>query len=931
MFRRLLVFVVLTSALIVNYSAQAQLTVFDPALRWQQLETPHFKIVYHQGLEGIAQETAIVAEESYELIKKEFGKVPADKTYIVIFDVIDSIVGSATPLPQNTIYIGPAQMRLADWANVRLDSWIRTVVYHELLHIMDSDLARGWNALLRSIFGRIVIPNISKPIPFIEGLAVYEKYKHLGESRLNDANTIMMIRQMVLDNKIPRFGEIAGYYARGDWPHVGLLVYNFGAWFLKYIEETYGADSMKKFNEVNSSRLLNLLSIFGFGANFNDALKKALGKSADEVYTGFQSWLRQKFSEEIQAITREGLTSSVRLTRHGWGSGQPAWSPDGREIVYRHNGPGRNGVRLISADGQNDREVLFGPMQLPSFSPDGKSLVYTKLDYNGLFYAHSDLYLYDLEKKTEKRLTHGARAYVSAFAPDGSAIYFAHHIGRDASTAISVYDLKTQKVTPVKEFSDNSVTMHSIAVSPNGKTLALSSWRRGGYQDIYLLNLSPGPSPVGAKDFSPLLEPVTQDKDEDLDPSFSPDGEYILFSSDRGTRRVANLYAYKLSDGSFYRVTNVLTGAFDPAVSPDGHSVLFTSYSSDGYDVHKMPFDPQNWKPVSVQKETILTWAGFPKTDYPIKPYDPFGVLWPKLWLPIGGEGMIGIVTMGQDVLSRHTYQLMAGWDFQAQKPVYWLEYVFAQFWPIIALSLSEGRDESKQGVGLMMPLDLSLTRSQIAMLTYWRSTHPATKEPDHPAPWTKDLYTAQYSYQSVRGSDLWHDTLSVSVQGQLASASDAKPVRKLTLTLRESLRLPVLETHLLSLKLNAGWSDAEKEDDKFSLGGSAGGFALRGFAADVQKGQQALTTSVEYRFPLFSIERGVAYWPIFLDDVRGSFFVDVGLAGDTLDINNLKIGFGTEIGLSLTTGYFFNWAFRVGVAQGLGEASPKFYLSLGF
>jgi hypothetical protein len=63
---------------------------------------------------------------------------------------------------------------------------------------------------------------------------------------------------------------------------------------------------------------------------------------------------------------------------------------------------------------------------------------------------------------------------------------------------------------------------------------------------------------------------------------------------------------------------------------------------------------------------------------------------------------------------------------------------------------------------------------------------------------------------------------------------------------------------------------------------------------------------------------------------VRGSVFLDMGLAGDTLDIENLKLGFGAELSLSLTTGYFFNWALRLGIAQGLGEPSPKLYLSVG-
>ncbi len=903
-----------------------QLTIFDPALVWQQLETEHFLIVFHQGLENIAHETATVAEESYEIIKKEFGKAPTDKVYVVIADYIDSIVGSATPFPQNTIYIGPAQMRLADWANVRLDSWIRVVVYHELLHIMDLDIATGVNALLRAIFGRIVVPNMSKSITFIEGLAVYEKYKYLGESRLNDANTIMMVRQMVLDNRIPRFDEISRYYDRTAWPPVGLLVYNFSSWFLRYIEETYGPESMKKFNDVNSGSVINTLSLVFFSDNFDAILKRAVGKSADEVYAGFRAWLRQKFSEEIQAITREGLTSSVRLTKLGWMSHQPAWSPDGKEIVYRHSGPGRNGMRIISADGENDHEVLFGPAQLPSFSPDGRSVLYTKLDLNGFYYAFSDLYLYDLEQKSERRLTHGARAYVAAFAPDGQTIYFAHHIGRDASTVISKLDLQSGKITPVTEFADNSVTVHSLAVSPDGKTLALSLWRRGGYQDIYLLDLSPSPSPLGSG-LGGRLTPITQDKDEDLDPTFSPDGQYLLFSSDRGEYRVANLYAYKLSDGSFYKVTNVLTGAFDPTVSPDGTKIAFTGYGSDGYDISLMPFDPQSWKPVSLPKETLPEWPGFQKTTFPVKPYDMMPSLLPKLWLPFSDGTSMGIVTLGQDVLGKHAYQIVAGWDFDQKKPFYLVDYMLAQVFPMLGLSVGDTRDERTQRISAVMPLLLSIFQEHWLSASYGRVDRPA-KEP--PAPWTEDAYAVQYSYQGVHGADLWRDTLSVSVQGELKIPSDAKTYRRLTVTLSEVFRLPLAETHTLSLKFIGGWSDAERAEDGFALGGHTGEFALRGFAEKAQQGKQALVSSAEYRFPLFAVERGFGYWPVFFDDLRGGLFIEMGLAGDTLDIDNLKIGFGAEIELSLTTGYFLNWALRVGVAQGLGEPSPRFYLTMG-
>ncbi|MFN4218004.1 MAG: hypothetical protein ACK4HB_01755, partial [Candidatus Bipolaricaulia bacterium] len=70
--------------------------------------------------------------------------------------------------------------------------------------------------------------------------------------------------------------------------------------------------------------------------------------------------------------------------------------------------------------------------------------------------------------------------------------------------------------------------------------------------------------------------------------------------------------------------------------------------------------------------------------------------------------------------------------------------------------------------------------------------------------------------------------------------------------------------------------------------------------------------------------------WPIFCDDLGGGVFVDMGLAGETLTLDNVKLGFGVEIRLSLTTGYFASWALRLGIAQGLGEPSPRIYLTVG-
>lgn len=69
---------------------------------------------------------------------------------------------------------------------------------------------------------------------------------------------------------------------------------------------------------------------------------------------------------------------------------------------------------------------------------------------------------------------------------------------------------------------------------------------------------------------------VTSDPGNDHDPSWLPDGQSLVFSSDRASR--GDLYRVRLSDGQTTRLTTNFVGrAIMPAVSPDGRRVAFAA------------------------------------------------------------------------------------------------------------------------------------------------------------------------------------------------------------------------------------------------------------------------------------------------------------------------------------------------------------------
>jgi len=89
------------------------------------------------------------------------------------------------------------------------------------------------------------------------------------------------------------------------------------------------------------------------------------------------------------------------------------------------------------------------------------------------------------------------------------------------------------------------------------------------------------------------LQQLTNDKFLDRDPVPTPDGRFIVFSSDH--EGVFDLFALELATGQLFRITREPGGAFWPAVSPAGTSIVYSAYGPKGYDLAMLPLEPQNW------------------------------------------------------------------------------------------------------------------------------------------------------------------------------------------------------------------------------------------------------------------------------------------------------------------------------------------------
>ena len=118
-----------------------------PELRWEVIETDHFKLYFHQGLASFADRAARAAESAYAPVTSLYGFEPAEKVRIVLNDA-DDFANGAAYYYHNTIQIWVTNL---DFSLRGTTDWLRNVITHEFTHIVSLQTGRTQGARQRLI------------------------------------------------------------------------------------------------------------------------------------------------------------------------------------------------------------------------------------------------------------------------------------------------------------------------------------------------------------------------------------------------------------------------------------------------------------------------------------------------------------------------------------------------------------------------------------------------------------------------------------------------------------------------------------------------------------------------------------------------------------------------------------------------------------
>jgi len=690
----------------------------DPSgLKWKQIKTENFQIIFPQEFTKDANRLANILEIVYDYGSYTLNHKPKKISVILHTQTVKSNASVIWTPKRMEIYTCPPQDILAQ-------DWLEHLAIHEFRHVVQVDkINQGITKILTFLLGQqatAAVLGLYIPEWLLEGDAVLTEtlLSKSGRGRLPAFE--MELRTQCLEKGAYKYNKaVFGSYKDFVTNH-----YKLGYYFVTTARKNYGPELWENtFNNVARKPFMIV--------PFNNSIKKSTGLSKVKLYNSVMDELDSLWKQQFSEITYTPFKLiSAKSKKHFTDYSFPHFINDSTYFAVKS---GIDDItRFVKIDSKGNEKKLFTPGYIQTdaicFCKNNIVWAETKYDIRWENRSFSNIKTYNIKTRKLKTLTKKGRFFAPSFSDDGNKIVTVE-VSTENKYSIVILNSETgeivKKISSLKNdffmtptFADDDKNIVAIAMNNNGKTIAMINVETGKIEYLFPFSFEEISVPIKVK------------------------GIVYFVAAYSG---IDNIYAFDTKIKSIFQVTSSQFGVNNPDFSADGKKIIYKNYSAMGFDIVEAENNPEKWKPISEtsnnsiklyetllkQEKGIISSDSIPNKEYKVKKYiKPLHLFNIHSWGPLVVDANNatfnpGASIMSQNKLSTAFTTIGYEWDINEESGTYFADFSYKGLYPEINFryeygdrkgvhvtnqdsSIKYNWKETKYETGISLPLKLT-------------------------------------------------------------------------------------------------------------------------------------------------------------------------------------------------------------------------------
>lgn len=564
-------------------SSQYYLIGTDPgSVKWRQINTPEFRVIYPVSFEGKAQYIANALEYNY---------VPGSRTLFRFPQKTPVILHNQTTVPSSVTYIAPRRMEFftAPPQDIYPQDWIDQLIIHEFRHsVQYSSINCGFTKGLYYVLGEqgtFAVFGLFIPMWFIEGDATATETALHCTGRGRTPSFEMRLRTQLVVKGIYSY-EKANFGSFNDFvPGKYELGYQLTGW------------SRVDFGTLIWSKVTNNVGRHPYSLTpFSSELKRQTGFNKYKLYDTITRQIQKKWADEDKSVCENEFQTVKNKSRKFYTNyNLPQFFRDSTIIAFKSSLDDIPGVVLLNGRGEEKKLFSAGVYYYSESLSASDSVVYWSelvTDPRWFLRDYRVIKAYNIDNGKIRQLTHQTRYYAPSVTRDGRLIA-AVEVTSDNKYSLVIIDSKDGSLIKKIDSPYNFLFIHP-KWSDDGKHIVAVIFGEDG-NNIAIIDPESGNIEIQLP-FSHM---------EMKRPSFYLN--YILYTASYNGKD--NIYAFDRKTKKVYQVTSARFGASDAAVSEDLSEIIYSYYTADGYEIARSKPDTTKWMLIDIPLKSAFPLA----------------------------------------------------------------------------------------------------------------------------------------------------------------------------------------------------------------------------------------------------------------------------------------------------------------------------------